>query len=69
MSGGGAPKQEISEAEKFQGEQAVARWNERVGDGYLDLEKDAVADSKLDHSDLFEGMASADLSHAEARDL
>ena len=66
MSSSKAPKQEISKQERIQSQRAAEKWNERIDDGYLELEMEAVADSELDHSGRIAGQASGDVALAEA---
>tara|TARA_B110000116_G_scaffold127809_1_gene110799 strand:+ start:7666 stop:8340 length:675 start_codon:yes stop_codon:yes gene_type:complete len=65
MGGGDAPEQEESKAERAQAESAVASWNERFDDGYVDLEKQAITDAGVDHASYLGGRASADIAEAE----
>jgi hypothetical protein len=69
MGGSSAPKQKISSEEKDMAVQAASRWNERIDDGYLDLEKQAIADAGLDHTNLIGGRSSADLAISERAGL
>lgn len=66
---GDAPEQKPSQAEVTQARNAANRWNERVNEGYLELEKQALADSQVDHSQYIGGRASADLAAQEQQGL
>lgn len=65
MGGGKTPKQEETQAEKSAAQNAQARWAERQGDGYLDLEKRQIADSTRDMTSVIHGRANADLARGE----
>ena len=67
MGGDDAPKQEESKEERAQAEAAVASWNERFDDGYADLERQAITDAGMDHSNYLGGRASADVAQAESQ--
>lgn len=69
MGGGKTPKQKISKQEVHQAQQATAKWNERIDDGYLALEKQGVKDASQDHSGVIGGRSSADLAIAERAGL
>ncbi|MGH1374440.1 MAG: hypothetical protein ACRBBW_20555 [Cellvibrionaceae bacterium] len=69
MGSSKTPKQEVSEQEKLQSQQAAKQWNERIDDGYIQLEQDAIADAQLDHSGQISGQASGDVAVAEAEGL
>ncbi len=65
--GGGTkqPAQEETIAEQQEAAHALARWNERQEDGYVDLEKQQVAESTRDYTKLFSARNSADTAVAE----
>ncbi len=64
--GGSAPEQKPSQSEVEAARSAVDKWNERYDDGYVDLEKKAIADSKVDHTGQLKGIAAADLAQQES---
>ena len=64
MSKGGSHVQETAE-EKQNAQHAQDRWNERQNDGYVDLEKQQVANSTRDYSHLYAARNSADTAVAE----
>lgn len=67
MSGGGkTPKVQETAAERQAALGAQQRWNERVEDGYLNLERASI-DSAMndDYTELFAGRNSADVARAE----
>lgn len=65
--GGSTPKQRPSAQEVEQARAAAQRWNERIDDGYLQLEREGVADAYNDHSGYIGGRASADLAKEESK--
>lgn len=67
MASGDAPEQEVSAAEVTQFQEAKNRWNQRIDDGLLDLEKRAVAESKFNHSEHLAGQGSAELAMQEEK--
>ena len=70
MAGGSkTPKQKISAKERMQAKQATAKWNERIDDGYIQLEKDGIREASADHSGVIGGRASADVAIAERAGL
>ena len=69
MGGDEPEKQGPSAQEKSQAKNAASRWNERIDDGYLRLEKQAVADARTDHSGVIGARSSADLAQQEAQGL
>lgn len=69
MSGGSsAPKQKISETEKTQARFAVNKHNERIQDGFADLELRMVQDAvNRDYEGFLGGRSSADVAKAETQ--
>ena len=65
--GGGAPEQKPSAQEITAAKEAVNKYNERHTDGYVGLERDAITDSKVDHTEPFRGVTSAELAKQEAQ--
>lgn len=66
VCGGSAPKQKESASEKEYALQAAKRLTEWKQDGYEDLEKDAIADSNVDVSELIKGRTNADAEQTAA---
>lgn len=64
--GGRAPKQKQSAEEIRAAKSAVDKWNERQEDGYVDLEHQAIADSRVDHTGRLQGIGAANLAQQEA---
>ena len=69
FGGGGAPKREPTQQEIVQSRQAVERFNQRVDDGLLDLERDVVDEADTDFSAFLGGRASADVAQSEIQAL
>jgi hypothetical protein len=69
MGGDGPEKQKASAQEVEQATNAAARWNERIDDGYLALEGEAIADARTDHSGVIGARSSADIAQQEAAGL
>ena len=66
-SGGDAPEIEISASEKIAAQEAVNKYNERIDDGYTQLEDQAITDARADHTGLLKGTGAADLAQQEAQ--
>lgn len=64
-SGGKTPEQKISPEEIQYAQTAAARWNERIDDGFLEVEQQAVADAGMDHFNFIAGRNSAEMARAE----
>ncbi|WP_067586401.1 hypothetical protein [Endozoicomonas ascidiicola] len=60
-----APEVEQTPQEIQAAKAAVAKYNEFHQDGYVGLEKAAIADSRIDHSRSLKGLAAADLAQTE----
>ena len=68
FGGGDAPEAEVSQSEITAAKEAVAKHNERIDDGYLGLEQDAITQAKsADHSGYLRGVGAADLAQGEAQ--
>lgn len=65
MGGGSKGKVRESEESIIQAERGARRHNERMLDGYTDLEAAAIADSKRDRSGVLGARGSADLAAVE----
>jgi hypothetical protein len=64
MSGGGSSKQKTPESTKIQAKQGIDRWNERIEDGYQDLEKAAMKDADGSLEPLLAAKGNADLAQS-----